>query len=252
MAAGAAVSPVTGDSAQHAPRRCLLSLWPPGLLGANMSQTAPACSRAYLHTRAIHFRCARMITLSSRMINGAVCELLQGQTGSPPQQFLKGEKQIYSGWSSKGWRNLWNRAHSRTISPGSLFKGEDNKCILVCHRAKWGDIVCNPAVAGVKSHTATETFSPQIKVNAIASVLKSGQNLVIFILLLKLVKVILQLMRVLKTKNDNKRRSQRFFLPICHQKHLEVSEVPAPPLVFTNFRRSRHYVTPVSASRSEP
>lgn len=97
-----------------------------------------------------------------------------------------------------------------------------------------------------------KTFSPQIKVNAIASVLESGQNLVLFILLLKLGTVILQLMRALKTKNDNKRRSQCFFLPICHQKHLEVSEVPAPPLVFTNFRRSRRYVTPVSASRSEP
>lgn len=141
-----------------------------------------------------------------------------GQTGSPPQQFIKGEKQIYSGWSSKGWRNLWNRAHSRTISLGSLFKGEDNKCILVWRRAKWGDIVYDPTVAGVKSHTATETFSPQIKVNTIASVLKSGQNLVLFILL------------------DD----------------LSVSEVPAPPLIFTNFRRSWHYVTPVSASRSEP
>lgn len=101
MAAGAAVSPVTSDSAQQAPHRCLLSLWPPGLLGANMSQTAPDSLRAYLHRRAIHFRCARMFTLSFRMINGAVCELPHGQTGSP-QQFIKGEKQIDSGRSSKG------------------------------------------------------------------------------------------------------------------------------------------------------
>lgn len=88
---------------------------------------------------------------------------------------------------------LCPRTHNITRSP---LKGEDNEYILLRHRAKSeGRHRLRPTAAGVKSQAATEPFSPQIKVNTTASVLKSRQNLVLFILFLKFVEVIWQLMR---------------------------------------------------------
>lgn len=119
-----------------------------------------------------------------------------------------------------------------TISPGSLFKGEDNKYILLWHRAKWGDIVCDPQWQESRVTQPLKTLSAQIKVNTRNS--KCGQ--------------IKPKCSPLDTasgigygdfaadesaenKNDTKQQSQGILLLICGQKHLEVSKVPPQALI---------------------